>query len=60
MLLDHLTNNIEIVSSEMFTEITHQCSSIMDHDQRPRYPHAPSSRIMCAHLQGALSFAVAP
>jgi hypothetical protein len=60
MLLDHSTNNIEIVSREMFTAITHQCSSTMDHDQRPRYPHAPSSRILCAHSQEALSFAAVP
>jgi hypothetical protein len=32
MLLDHLTNNIEIISREGSRKITHQCNSIMDHD----------------------------
>jgi hypothetical protein len=54
------TNNIEIVSRKGQWKITHQCSSIMDHDQRPRYPHAPSTKIMCAHSQEALSFAAVP
>jgi hypothetical protein len=34
-LLDHTTNNIEIVSREDQRKVTHQCDSIMDHDQRP-------------------------
>jgi hypothetical protein len=31
MLLDHLTNNIEIVSREGRQKITYQCSFTMDH-----------------------------
>jgi hypothetical protein len=41
-------------------KITHQCSSTMDHDQKLRYRHAPSSKILCAHSQEALSFAAVP
>jgi hypothetical protein len=41
-------------------KITHQCSSTMDHDQRPRYQHAPSSITLRVLSQGALSFAAAP
>ena len=41
-------------------KITHQCSSTMDHDQRPQYQHAPSSITLRVHSQGALSFAAAP
>ena len=41
-------------------KITHRCSPAMDHDQKLRYQHVPSSTTLCVHPQEALGFVAAP